>query len=296
LKERDDARADAETLRSRVRELEAAAAGFDEKLQTIASHLASDHESDLGGAVAEREEARAEARTLRGRVAELEGALAEERERVRVLQQEAAEFDKRLQTIVTHLASDHETDLGQVMSEKEAARAEARALSMKLAQVQRKFEDAESLLAETRRAAQAEIDRLRMQIASAASPGPANRARVLVVHPDGAVRAAAAASLERAGYEVVGAADGLEALRVAIATQPEVVVAESSMPKMDGRELCQLLKSQEKTAQIRFVLLMRAGDDAPRGDFTPDEVLRKPVPVETLRATLEGLLSPDRRS
>jgi CheY-like chemotaxis protein len=65
---------------------------------------------------------------------------------------------------------------------------------------------------------------------------------------------------------------------------------------MDGRELCQLLKSQEKTAKIRFVLLMRAGDDPPRGEFTPDEVLRKPVPVETLRATLAGLLSGARQS
>ena len=87
------------------------------------------------------------------------------------------------------------------------------------------------------------------------------------------------------------AADGLEALRVAIARQPEIVIAETSMPKMDGRELCQLLKSQEKTAHIRVVLLMRASDEEPRGELPPDEILRKPVPVATLKATLANLLS-----
>jgi CheY-like chemotaxis protein len=81
-------------------------------------------------------------------------------------------------------------------------------------------------------------------------------------------------------------------LRVAIARQPEIVIAESSMPKMDGRELCQLLKSQEKTAHIRFVLLMRGSDKAPHGELIPDEVLRKPVPVETLKSTLASLLAP----
>jgi golgin subfamily B member 1 len=207
---------------------------------------------------------------------------------------ERAQFDTKLQTIVTHLASDHETDLGQAVSDREEARAEARALTKKVATVQRRLDDLEALLGETRTAAQAEIERLRSQLATKASP--AARPRVLVVHPDADVRGAAAASLDRAGYDVVSAADGLEALRVAIASQPEVVIAESSMPKMDGRELCQLLKSQKKTSHIRFILLMRATDEAPRGELPPDEVLRKPVPVETLRATLASLLTSDRRS
>jgi CheY-like chemotaxis protein len=169
---------------------------------------------------------------------------------------------------------------------------------MKLATVQRKLDDAEALLSETRAAAQAEIDRLRTELSTTpATTTPAARPRVLVVHPDADVRGAAGARQARAGYDVVGAADGLEALRVAIAAQPEVVIAESSMPKMDGRELCQLLKSQEKTAHIRFILLMRATDEVPRGELPPDEVLRKPVPVETLKATLASLLAaPNTRS
>jgi CheY-like chemotaxis protein len=117
------------------------------------------------------------------------------------------------------------------------------------------------------------------------------RPRILIAHPDADLRMSARASLERAGYEIVSAADGLEALRTAIAQRPAVVIADAIMPKMDGRELCQLLKSQEKTANIRVILLTRATDAPPKGDLLPDEVLRKPVPLETLKSTLAALLA-----
>jgi CheY-like chemotaxis protein len=272
---------------------------------------------------------------VQARVAELEAALDEER-RARAAAQ--AEFDQNLQTIVAHLAHDHETDLGKAMEEKEAARAEARSLSMRMATVQKKVEeerasilerlreaeerqrhaveDSTRILAETRKAAQAEIDRLRQRIAeletreafAAAAPPvapqvpapaatqtqavrAAARPLVLVAHADAEMRMSARLNLEKAGYEVLGAADGLEALRTATAVQPDVVIADAVLPKMGGRELCQLLKSQQKTASIRVVLLTRAVDAPPHGEFPPDQVLSKPVPLESLKATLAGLLA-----
>jgi CheY-like chemotaxis protein/uncharacterized coiled-coil DUF342 family protein len=222
-----------------------------------------------------------------------------------------SDFDERLQTIVSHLAADHETDLGKAVEEREEARAEARGAALKLSVIQRKIdeergaisvklrdaderhrralEESQRLLAETRSASHREIEALRARIAMLeASAGP--RPRVLVAHPDAELRKDAGAVLERAGYDVVRAADGLEALRIAMAQQPDVVIADVTMPKMDGRELCQLLKSQEKTSRIRVVLLTRAGDSPPKGEFPPDSVLFKPVPLETLKATLAGLV------
>lgn len=275
---------------------------------------------------------------VQAKVAQLEAALDEER-RARAAAQ--AEFDENLQTIVAHLAHDHETDLGKALEEKEAARAEARSLSMRLGTIQKKVEeerasilarlreaeerqrqaveDSTRILSETRRAAQAEIDRLRQKIAEMetreafaaaapqamlqappavaprATPPPAAekaaRPLVLVAHADAEMRMSARLNLERAGYEVLGAADGLEALRTATAVQPDVVIADAVLPKMGGRELCQLLKSQEKTAAIRVVLLTRAVDSPQHGEFPPDQVLSKPVPLESLKATLAGLLA-----
>ena len=118
------------------------------------------------------------------------------------------------------------------------------------------------------------------------------RTRILVAHPDAELRHAAKSSLERAGYEVATAGDGLEGLRVAIAVQPHVVIADAIMPKMDGRELCQLLKSQEKTSHIKVVLLTRnSGETRGEPGLNPDEILRKPVPFEVLRTSLTNLLA-----
>lgn len=316
--------AEVETLRARIAELE-------RSLDSTSIGAAEER------ALRERVERAAQASLddaslLRIRIAELEQALAdvtaandEAAARASAEFEEAgvranAEFDQKLNTIVTHLAADHEADLGKAMEEREEARAEARSLGMRVKRAEdekqvllgkaleleeryrRSIEDSTRLLEQTRSAAQGEIDRLHGRVVelehgiarglrAAPAVKPVVRPRVLVAHPDADLLMSARASLERAGYEVVSAVDGLEALRTAIAQRPDVVIADAIMPKMNGRELCQLLKSQEKTAHIRVVLLLRATDEAPRGDLVPDEVLRKPVPLETLKSTLAGLLA-----
>lgn len=208
--------------------------------------------------------------------------------RITAMQQE---FDAKLQEIVTHLASDHEADLGQALAEKEEARAEVRGLTAKLGRAQQSLEDTMRLLAETRVAAQGEIDRLRAQLRPAGVGAPQPLARVLIVHPDAVLRTNAKASLERAGYAVAVAADGLEALRMANAQGPDLVIADVVMPKMGGRELCQLLKSQEKTAGIKVILLRRESDTVGAdGELAADDVLRKPVPFDVLRNAMQSLL------
>jgi CheY-like chemotaxis protein len=248
----------------------------------------------------------AELAVERARLAELERSGSEAHERIASLESELTTertaSDQKLNTIMVHLAQDHEADLGKAVEEREEARAEARSLAMRVTGLQKKLDDqrlalddAARLLAETRAAAQEEIDRLHARVVESekAVPLPLEvaRPRILIAHPDAELRRNARASLERAGYEIVSAADGLEALRTAIAQRPAVVIADAVMPKMDGRELCQLLKSQEKTAHIRVILLTRSTDIPPKGDLMPDEVLRKPVPLETLKTTLAALLA-----
>jgi CheY-like chemotaxis protein len=292
------------TLASRIAELEQALAAERERVEASQRDGDAQTQGYESRITAERERADAAQRELEtqtrkqaARITELEQALAAERERSDAV---AAQFDTKLQTIVTHLAADHETDMGKAVEEREEARAEARSLGMRVSTLQRKFDeerhDAARVLSESRAAAEAEIARLRARIeeleqAPAQPPLVDERPRILIAHPDADLRASARTSLERAGYEIVSAADGLEALRTAIAQRPDIVIADAVMPKMDGRELCQLLKSGEKTSHIRVILLARAGDDRPKGDLPPDEVLHKPVPLETLKATLANLLA-----
>jgi CheY-like chemotaxis protein len=299
------------TAHERVHELEEAAAStaaeFDQKLQTITTHLAHDHEADLGKAIEEREAARAEERAWVKRAQTLSDELSASREhaasveeqlqvasaeaRALLLRAHEAEealnrasegFDEKLNTIVAHLAQDHEADLGKALGDKEEARAEVRSLTMRLSTLQKRFDELRGRLSE--------IEKSRAPLL----PNGATRPRVLIAHPDADLRMSARASLERAGYEILSAGDGLEALRTANAERPDVVIADAVMPKMDGRELCQLLKSQPKTAHIRVILLTRGNEDPSKGDLPPDGVLRKPVPLEMLKSTLASLLPASR--
>jgi CheY-like chemotaxis protein len=267
-------------------------AQHDARLQEIVTHLATDHEADLGQALEEKSAAKAEVRSLTMRLASLQKTADEERVAF------AAEQDKWIAARQSLVAALQEAD----------------------ARAQQVADDGAALLAKVRAAAQGEIDALttrvtelqrevlrRTPLSEDTRPGvtvppeptgfaivqPALvpvRPRVLVAHPDAALRAAARDTLQRIGYEVETAADGLECLRIAIAVQPNVVIADATMPKMDGRELCQLLKSQPRTAGIKIILLTRS-DEAPRPsrELQPDELLRKPVKFETLRSTLAQL-------
>jgi len=286
------------------------------KLQTIVSHLASDHEADVGKAIEEREEARASARVLTARVEELQRQAGQAKlaQRPAVDEQTLresidAQWSEKLQTIVGHLASDHEADLGKAIEEREAARAEARSLAMKVAQLQTRVRDlqppppppAPAAVDEDERRARADVLQLAEQ-ASAAMRATASgnvplppRGRVLFVHHDPTMRNMWREHLGRSGFEVQTAADGLEGLRLVMAGKPDVVVADASMPKMDGRELCQLIKSNQETAGVKVILMTGVyTNEMPieqgSHEFEADELLRKPVKPEALQAALANLL------
>src|SRR5207248_6444175 len=92
----------------------------------------------------------------------------------------------------------------------------------------------------------------------ASSPGNvqlAPKPLVLFVHHDPAMRNLYGGKLQSNGFRVLTALDGLEGLRLAKAHRPDVIIADTVMPKMDGHELCQLIKSSEETAAAKVVLM-----------------------------------------
>src|SRR5207237_7948851 len=126
IEEREAARAELRGATSRVVELqqtlERTREEFSGKLQHIVSGMAADHENDIGKAIEEREAAKAELRGAHGRVNELQQTLERER----------ADFNDKLQKIVAGMAADHENDIGEAMTQREAARAEARHLTSRM--------------------------------------------------------------------------------------------------------------------------------------------------------------------
>jgi CheY-like chemotaxis protein len=61
--------------------------------------------------------------------------------------------------------------------------------------------------------------------------------------------------LEPAGFGVTEAQDGLEALAQVQQNQPDVVVLDVLMPRLDGLAVCRALRSQAETADLPIIIL-----------------------------------------
>ncbi|GAM09831.1 protein PilH [Geobacter sp. OR-1] len=83
----------------------------------------------------------------------------------------------------------------------------------------------------------------------------ASLVRVLTVEDSPVVANVIKAALEREGFEVLQAADGLEGLKMAMSFKPSVILCDSVMPKMDGFGLKRALSAQAETAKIPVILL-----------------------------------------
>ena len=290
LEQREAAKAEARAMATRVSDLERQLATHEEewsnKLQTIVSHLASDHEADIGKALEQKEEARAEARTLNSKIVMLQQQVERDRQMFLAAQEkwngvrdalnaqvEAAKREledlKRQQTGYIPTPEPFPSPFNAPPQDAQKARAEV-------------LEFAEQAHAVLKRTSPGTV----------AIPRTDRRALILFVHHDPNMRTMWRDQLHRHGYDVVTAADGLEGLRMANAQKPDVVIADAQMPKMDGRELCRLLKSNEQTATVKIILMTAAGGNAlPAEGFPPDDVVQKPVKFEALQNALANLLA-----
>ena len=108
---------------------------------------------------------------------------------------------------------------------------------------------------------------------------------VLLVEDDPALRRYLEVVLERNGYAVVSAGDGLEAMKFLLTSQVDVIVTDALMPNLDGYELCRFVRNSEHLAHLPIILLS-ALDPRNTTDESEqvDAFLAKPVSPEVLLA------------
>src|SRR5688500_20313350 len=89
---------------------------------------------------------------------------------------------------------------------------------------------------------------------------------VLVVDDEADIRELVRLNLELDGHEVIGAANGVEALEYAVGEHPDVVVLDVMMPEMDGWETLSQMKaaSDPVIAHIPVIMLTPRADDRDR--------------------------------
>ena len=113
---------------------------------------------------------------------------------------------------------------------------------------------------------------------------------ILVVDDDPKIRSVLSRGLRFEGYDVQLAADGLEALRLARADPPDLIVLDVMLPGMDGLEVCRRLRRGTAVP----ILMLTARDAVPDRiaglDSGADDYLVKPFDFDELLARIRALL------
>ena len=109
-------------------------------------------------------------------------------------------------------------------------------------------------------------------------------ARILVVEDDPGVAELVEVVLMGEGYTVALARDGAEGLQLARDWQPDLILLDLSLPKLDGSAVVRLLKAEPETAEIPIVLMSAARTIRAQTDqlHEADAALAKPFDIEAL--------------
>jgi len=116
-------------------------------------------------------------------------------------------------------------------------------------------------------------------------------ADILIVEDDPIIRSTVEYALRRAGFETRTSADGREALQIALASPPDVILLDLMLPGMDGFTFAQEIRKTDAAVSIIMVTALDQERDKVRGlDAGADDYLTKPFSIEELLARVRASL------
>ncbi|HWQ36007.1 MAG TPA: response regulator [Blastocatellia bacterium] len=121
--------------------------------------------------------------------------------------------------------------------------------------------------------------------------------KVLVVDDNDDIREMLAVLLDMQGYKVVVAADGEEAVSVANREEPDVILMDVMMPKLDGLEAARRITQNPRLSKVPIIGLSAFSDplteNGQTNSFSWRAYLRKPIDVDELERLLVRTLRED---
>lgn len=121
------------------------------------------------------------------------------------------------------------------------------------------------------------------------------RRKILVADDETSIREILSIQLARMGYEVLLASDGLEAVAAYEAEKPDLVLLDVMMPRLNGLNACQKIRTLEKKSGRRVPVLFLTARDSTHDKTSAalsggDEFVAKPVSLQELRERVEAAL------
>lgn len=126
----------------------------------------------------------------------------------------------------------------------------------------------------------------------AKEPSKAKRPLILIVDDEKELQRVMAETVEELGYGFLVASDGAAGLELAKRFLPDLILTDALMPRLDGREMCRLLKLDPATAHIKIVVMtgLYTGNRyrvEGISQFRADDYLTKPLELRELRDLLQ---------
>jgi len=119
-------------------------------------------------------------------------------------------------------------------------------------------------------------------------------AKILIAEDEPDIRDLITFTLGFAGYEVIAASNGDEAVKLAFEVVPDLILMDVRMPRMTGYEACEQIKADSRTKHIPVIFLSAKGQDAEIQtglQAGAAEYLLKPFAPDQLTSRIQAILS-----
>lgn len=110
--------------------------------------------------------------------------------------------------------------------------------------------------------------------------------RILLAEDDSSMRRFIEITLQKAGFEVLAAEDGLAAMQIAMDSEIDAIVADAIMPNMSGYDLCRMLRGR----QIPCIILSGLAENNANGELADVFLMKDTNLKDELLSALEKLL------